>query len=132
MLKITVVSIAAELGVVVGGDALDKIRHLGVRPCRFVVATGNCGDLEGLLLVVDEVDFHSFFGFVKHLRPNGHFICCEDGEGSSLEVGDEEGVKEASACRFIPCEKKEGSSLEMRKEEGVKEASACCFSSCEE
>ena len=54
-----------------------------------MVVTGNCADLEGLLLVAVEVDFHSFFGFgfVQHLRPNekeeaisSHFSC-EDGEG---------------------------------------------------
>ena len=52
MLNIIVVSTAAELGVVVEGESLAEIRHLGV--------TGNCSNL---LLVVEEADFHSFLGF---------------------------------------------------------------------
>lgn len=126
------VSTAAELGLVVEGD---KIRRL-VGPCCFMEVTGNWDNLEEFLLIVVQVDFHSFLGCVKQLRPNEkeealacHFICCEDGEGSLLEIRDEESVKEAVDCCFIPCEEKEGSSLEIRREEGVKEASACCCSS---
>ena len=123
------VSTAAELGLVVEGD---KIRRL-VGPCCFMVVTGNWGNLEEFLLVVVEVDFHSFLGCVcpneKEEALACHFICYEDGEGSLLEIGDEESVKEAVDCCFIPCEEKEGSSLEMRREEGVKQASACCFGS---
>ena len=56
------------------------------------------------MLVVVEVDFHSFSGCIQQLCPNGkeeviacHFIC-EDGEGSLLEMGDEKSVKEAVDC----------------------------------